>query len=107
MKRAVTNEQVRDAYRRAAVKLFHISEHEAGIYIRTPEEDKGEWASDSMTIIYLEADCRTEGDIGTLPALLDYYEREGMNNCTRLDEEVDIGTYIEYINAAVAAVWTA
>jgi len=98
--------KIRDAYRKAAVKLFDISEAEASVYIRAPQDDPGEWAPTAKAIIYLEADCRTDDDTGTLPAMLDSYTNDGMDRCSDLDKASGTGCYIEYINAAVAAVWS-
>lgn len=96
--------KIRDAYRRAAVKLFGISEHEASVYIVAACDDKGEWAEDAVGIIYTEADCRTAGDTGTLADLLDYYDPHGDERLAALDEAAGMGCFIERINAAVCAV---
>jgi hypothetical protein len=98
------SKNVVDAYRKAAVKLFGISETEAQTYIVAPKDDTGEWAPNALAIVYLEADCRKPGDDGTLPALLGYYSGIGMENCVKLSRAAGVG-FVEYINPAVAAVW--
>lgn len=99
--------ECRDAYRNAARELFGISQVEAEVYIRTAADDPGEWAPDALLVIYTEADCRKEGDEGMLPGLLDYYSNRGDERCAALDAAAGQGTFIERINAAVAAVWPA
>ena len=92
-------------YRKAAQKLWGISKVEAETYILDPKDDAGENAPNALVVIYLEADCRKKGDEGTLPALLSSYEMYGIENCIKLAKETGTGTYVEYNNAAVAAVW--
>jgi len=95
------------AYRKAAKQLFHVSDVEVETYIKDPAEDRGQWAPDALAIIYLEPDCRQAEDLGILPEVLGYYSENGMEECARLDAETELDTFIEYINAAVAAVWPA
>lgn len=90
-------------YRKAARKLFGANAKEANWYIKSPEEDKGGWAPESLAIIYLECDGRFPEDQFSIPSALDYYGA-GFDNCVRLQEEAGVG-YVEYVNAAVAAVW--
>lgn len=94
-----------DAYRRAAAKLFGASEVEQRCYIKHPDEDTGGWAPEARVIIYLECDGRTQGDEFKIPTALDYWNPHGFENCLNLSEEVGDGSYIEHINAAVAAVY--
>ncbi|MGE3483466.1 MAG: hypothetical protein AB7L09_01920 [Nitrospira sp.] len=94
-----------DAYRAAAAKLFGASEVEQEVYIKHPEEDPGEWAPRANVIIYLEPDMRRRGDEGKIPNALDYWSPNGFGNALALGEAVGDGSYVEYINAAVAAVW--
>ena len=84
-------------YRRAAMKQFGISAEEAEQAIVAPADDKGEWAPESLAVIYLE--------YGYTPQL-DYYNGYCLDACIELSEEAGVG-YIEYINAAVAAVYPA
>lgn len=92
-------------YRKAARELFGISEVEAETYIVEPENDPGGWAPGSLGIVYLEADCRKDGDNGDLPGILGYYSPNGMENGFSLDAVANCEAHIEYINAAVAAIW--
>jgi hypothetical protein len=94
-----------DKYRKAAVRLFGCSEAEARTYIVAPEDDPGQWAPKALAIIRIEPDCREEWDEGIIPASLDSNDTHGLDNCESLDKEAGAGAYIEYINAAVAAVW--
>ena len=99
-------EQVVAAYRKAACELFGVSVHEASIYIVEPDVDRGAWAPQSLGIVRLEADLRTTGDTGTLPDRIGYWAPDGLDNCVRLDEAAGCNTFIEYINAGVAAIWS-
>jgi hypothetical protein len=98
MKKAV------DAYRAAAAKLFQANEVECRTYIVDPTEDTGQWAPDALAIIYLEPDMRQKEDEGIIPNSLSYYEPDGFENGIKLGQEAGIG-FVEYINAAVAAVY--
>ena len=93
------------AYRKAAAKLFGASEVEQKCYIRHPDDDTGGWAPNALVVIYLEPDGRQEGDNFEIPTALDYWNPQGFENCARLSAEVGDGSYIEHINAAVAAVY--
>ena len=57
-----------------------------------PDRDPGEWAPDSLAVIYME---------GQTP--LDYWG-DGMEQSFQLAEVAGVG-YVEFINAAVAAVY--
>lgn len=96
-----------DAYRKAAAKLFKANKVEQEIYIRHPDDDTGGWAPDAKVIIYLEPDMRRDGDEARIPSALNYWDERGrgIENCAKLGDEVGDGSYVEYINAAVAAVW--
>jgi hypothetical protein len=83
-------------YRKAAMSLFGTTRSEATKAIVEPENDPGKWAPDALAVIYLEFD-------GPLSEALDYWG-DGFENCIRLGEKAEYG-YIEYINAAVAAVY--
>jgi len=81
------------AYRAAAVKLwpgYTLDEAKAGIV--HPDEDRGEWAPGSLAVIYME---------GQTP--MDYWGR-GHDDAFKLAELAGVG-YVEFINAAVAAVY--
>jgi hypothetical protein len=95
-----------EAYRKAAIKLFGANPAEAEQYIVSPQLDTGEWATDSMVIIYLERDGRFQEDQFAIPNALGYHEDNGFANCLRIAQEAGVG-YVEYINCAVAAVWPA
>lgn len=95
--------KVVNAYRRAARELFGANNKEAENYIREPKDDPGEWAPNSMAIIYLEPDMRFKEDTGCIPNGLSYWDN-GHENCVKLTQLAGCG-YIEYINAAVAAVY--
>jgi len=81
-----------DAYRKAAVKLWGMTPEAAAKGIVAPDEDPGQWAPDSLAVIYME---------GQTP--LDYWG-DGMEQGFRLQALAGIG-YVEFINAAVAAVY--
>ncbi len=84
-------------YRQAAMKLYGISAEEAEACIVPASEDGGEWAPESLAIIYLEFGH-------TQP--ISYYTPGALDNCMELSDVAGTG-YIEYINAAVAAVYPA
>jgi len=93
-----------EAYRKAAMVLFGANRTEAENYIRSPEDDPGEWAPNSLAVIYLEPDMRFPEDTGCIPDALDYWSPMGMENGIKLGTAAGTG-YVEYINAAVAAVY--
>lgn len=93
-----------DAYRKAAIALWGANETEAANYIMSPEDDRGEWAPNADVIIYLEPDGRFPEDKFVIPDKLSYWSRMGFDNCIVLSEKAGKG-HIEYINAAVAAVY--
>jgi len=86
-----------EAYRRAARKAYGISQREAEQAIVAPENDPGEWAPNSLAVIYLEFGDNMADQIG-------YFAPRGMDECIRLSDGAGSG-YIEWINAAVAAVY--
>lgn len=100
----MSNKTVR-AYRTAAKNLWNISDIELETYIIDPKDDAGEWAPNAKVIIYLEKDCRRKGDLGIFCEMLDYYNPTSLDNAWYLSEKVGDGSYIEFINAAVAAVY--
>ena len=81
-----------EAYRAAAVKLWGMTPEDAAKGIVEPGEDSGQWAPDSLAVIYME---------GQTP--MNYWE-DGMEQGFRLQALAGIG-YVEFINAAVAAVY--
>jgi hypothetical protein len=91
------SQEIVEAYRQAARKLYRISQHEAEQAIVDPEDDPGEWAPNSLAVIYLEYGDNMADNIG-------YYAPCGMDECFRLSGRAGNG-YIEWINAAVAAVY--
>lgn len=91
-------------YRKAAMALFGANEKEATHYIVEPKDDRGEWAPRSLAVIYLEPNMTFPEDTACIPDMLGYYSRNGFDNCVKLGEKAGVG-YIEYINAAVAAVY--
>jgi len=93
-----------EAYRKAAMTLFGANRAEAENYIIAPEDDPGEWAPNSLAVIRLEPDMRFPEDTGVIPDSLDYWSPTGMENGIKLGTEAGTG-YVEYINAAVAAVY--
>ncbi len=101
----MNKQKIVEQYRKAAQSLWpDLNGVETETYILHPDDDRGRNAPGALAIIYLEADCRQEGDAGILPSMLDYYSERGIENCVRLGGAVP-GTYVEYINAAVAAVY--
>jgi hypothetical protein len=89
--------QVVEAYRKAAMKLYGITRKEAEQAIYAPEDDPGEWAPKSLAVI-----CFEWGD--NMAANCGYWAPRGMDECFRLSGEAGTG-YIEWINAAVGAVY--
>ena len=83
-----------EKYRQAAIRLWGMTAEEAAIGIVAPADDRGEWAPNSLAVIYVE---------GQTP--INYWER-GAEQCEKLSAEAGVG-YIEFINAAVAAVYEA
>lgn len=81
-----------EAYRKAAVKLWGMSYEDAAKGIVAPDEDRGQWAPNSLAVIYME---------GQTP--MDYWG-DGMEQGFRLASVAGVG-YVEFINAAVAAVY--
>ena len=81
-----------DAYRKAAMKLWGMTAAEAAVGIVDPSEDPGQWAPNSLAVIYME---------GQTP--MDYWG-DGMEQGFKLQALAGIG-YVEFINAAVAAVY--
>ena len=96
--------RVVNAYRKAAKELFKANDTEAARYILDPKDDTGENAPNSLCIIYLEPNFTFPEDTGCIPYKLDYWSRNGHENCILLAGQAGIG-WIEYINAAVAAVY--
>jgi len=87
-----------EQYRKAARRIWGLTKKEAASCIYHPRNDPGEWAPKSLAVINLE--------MGLLP-WCDYYHPEGLDNCVRLSQEADGGvTYVEWVNAAIAAVYT-
>jgi len=60
-----------------------------------PEEDPGEWAPGSLAILNMET-----GHLGPMS----YWATNGLDECFRLSDAAGVG-FIEYVNAAVAAVY--
>lgn len=84
-----------EKYRQAAMALYGITRAEAERSIYAPADDPGEWAPSALAIINFE-----QGHLG--PA--SYWSPRGIDECFRLSNRAGEG-FIEYINAAVAAVW--
>ena len=82
-------------YREAAVKLYGISREEAEEAIVAPADDTGEWAPGSLAVIYLEYGH-------TQP--ISYWSNGALDACLALSCAAGVG-YVEYVNAAVAAVY--
>jgi len=83
-----------EMYRKAARDLYGLNQAEVEAAIYSPEDDRGEWAPDSMAIINLET--------GHLP--LSYFNHNFIDECFRLSDKAGVG-YVECINAAVCAVY--
>ena len=82
-----------EAYRAAAVKLWPgYTPEQAAEGIVAPEDDNGQWAPGSLAVIYME---------GQTP--MDYWGA-GHEDAFKLAELAGVG-YVEFINAAVAAVY--
>ncbi len=80
------------AYRAAAVKLWGMTPEAAAVGIVEPKDDPGQWAPGSLAVIYME---------GQTP--MDYWG-DGMEQGFKLQALAGVG-YVEFINAAVAAVY--
>ena len=89
-----TATNVVSAYRKAAQKIYGLTHQEARQVIYTPKDDRGEWAPGALGIVSFED--------GLLP---DYWSPDFLDSCVRLDREGGMGTFIEPVNAAVAAIW--
>jgi len=83
--------KVVEAYRAAAVKLWGMSPEDAANGIVEPEDGNG-WADNSLAVIFME---------GQTP--MDYWG-DGMEQGFKLAALAGVG-YIEFVNAAVAAVY--
>lgn len=83
-----------DKYRKAAMRLYGITEGEAKAAIYCPTEDPGEWAPKSMAVINLET--------GHLP--VSYWSPTFLDQCIELGDAAGVG-YVECINAAICAVY--
>jgi hypothetical protein len=82
-----------EAYRKAAVKLWPgYTMAKAAKGIVAPEDDGGQWAPGSLAVIYME---------GQTP--MDYWGA-GHDDAVRLAGLAGVG-FVEFINAAVAAVY--
>ena len=81
-------------YREAAMSLWGLSKSEARAAIYSPEDDRGEWAPESMAVISLET--------GHLP--ISYWNPNFLDQCIRLGDAAGVG-YVECINAAICAVY--
>jgi len=87
-----------DKYRKAAIDLYGITKEEAAQCIVSgvqDDEQGGQWAPKAYCVIYLEYGY-------TQP--ISYYTNGALDNCLALEDKAGTG-YIEYINAAVAAVY--
>lgn len=84
-----------EAYRKAAMKLYGISREQAEHSIVHPHEDTGEWAPESLAVLYLERAAL---------APLDYWGMDHLGACIELANEAGVG-FVETINPAVAAVY--
>jgi len=76
-----------------------LADHEYGAFILTAKDDRGGWAPTASVIIRME--CR--GGKGDCQPPLDYYG-SGMEHSLEASARLP-DAYIEFINAAVAAVY--
>ena len=83
--------KVVEAYRAAAVKLWGMTPEAAAKGIVEPEDGNG-WADNSLAVIFME---------GQTP--MDYWG-DGMEQGFKLAALAGVG-YVEFVNAAVAAVY--
>ena len=90
-----------NAIRKAAREMFGVNKVSAERYIVAPEDDRGEWAPESVAVIYLEPNGTFPEDDYKIPDALGYYSRNGLDNCIELGAKC--GVTVEWINAAVAA----
>ena len=87
--------RVVQAYRNAAIKQFGITQEEARRANVSPKDDKGEWAPESLAVLYLEHVALYQ---------MNYYSPYFLDRCVELSDRAGIG-YIECINPAVCAVY--
>lgn len=81
------------AYREAAVKLWPgYTPAQAARGIVHPDDDAGQWAPGALAVIYMEGQTPMQ------------YWGNGADDGFRLGELAGVG-YVEFINAAVAAVY--
>ena len=80
-------------YRRAAVKVYGITEVQAAQAIYTPYDDSGQWAPDSLVIINLEY-----GHISS------YWDADFWYKVNKMSAMAGTG-YVECINPAICAVY--
>ena len=85
--------QVVEAYRRAACELWGMTPEDAAKGVVEPEDGNG-WADGSLAVIFME---------GQTP--MDYWG-DGMEQGFKLAALAGVG-YVEFVNAAVAAVYPA
>ena len=85
------------AYQEAAQRLYNISKADAEQAIVPADQDRGEWAPNALVVLYLEHAAL---------APLAYWGRDHMGACHALESASgQSDTFIETINAAVAAVY--
>ena len=77
-----------------------LADHKYGAFILAAKDDTGGWAPTASVIIRMEA----RGGAGDCYPPLDYYAG-GMDHSFKARELLTGGAYIEFINAAVAAVY--
>jgi len=82
-------------YREAAVKLFGISEDEAERCIIQSNADAGQNAPHALVILRLEHGLDA----------LSFHGPDPLGATSRLDVEANAGTFTEYVNGAVAAIY--
>jgi len=94
MPNARTPSKVVAAYRKAAMKILHLTKEEAAEAVYTPANDRGQWSPGSRGIVNFET-----GHIAS------YWDANFLDVLVALDRAAGLGTYIEPINAAVGAIW--
>ena len=77
-----------------------LADHEHGAFILAAEDDRGGWAPTAAVIIRMEG----RGGKDDCHPPLDYYG-SGMDHAFQASDRLSGDAYIEFINAAVAAVY--
>lgn len=91
--------EIRDIAEKHARRIFkELCEGHDDIGLSTPENDRGEWAPNSLLVVYCELGCIPDQFNSGLFKSWDKLEKE-------ISAEVGYPVYFESINAAVSALY--